>query len=196
MSVIKDGVTVIRPGEALMGTHETRLVNSDLEGREVVISHENVIDASDPKLVATAIGRRTHARIMRNTTGSKLNPGEIVTIDLSAGLAGTGKASSLGGAEDRFCYVVDPLLPTATGCPDDDLFLAYYRGPAKVLMNGTGIDLSAGEGIQFTSGASGHPAIVDGSPVDGTLMGTFLVDSLAAANLDQLVEVILHPEWE
>lgn len=196
MSIIKDGVTVIRPGETLMGTHEGRLVNSDMEGREVVIAHENVIDAGDPKLVANAIGRRTYARILRNETGAKLNPGEIVKISLAAGLAGSGKASALSSAEDRFCYVVDPLLPAATGCADDDLFLAYYRGPAKVLMSGSGIDLSAGVGIQFTAGGSGHPAVVDGSPVDGSLMGTFLVDSEAADNLDQLVEVILHPEWE
>lgn len=196
MSVIKDGVTVINPGETLMGIHEGRLVNSQFEGREVVIAHENMIDAAEPKLVANAIGRRTYARIMRNTTGAKLNPGEIVKIDVAAGIAGTGKASSLSAAEDRFCYVVDPLLPVASGVADDDLFLAYYKGPAKVLMSGDGLDLSGGAGIRFTAGANGHPALIDGSPVDGSLMGSFLVATAAAANLDKLVEVILHPDWE
>jgi hypothetical protein len=193
MSLIKDGITVIQPGSTLMGKHEGRLVNSDMEGREGYLSHEDFIDPSVPQLTTNAIGRRTKVRVMRNTTGGKIYGGTFVRPNLADGLAKIGQAAALGDAGDTHCAIVDPLLP-ASGVEDDDLFLAYVEGPAKVLMPEDGIDTTAGDFLVV--GADGLAAVGDGYQLDGLIAGTFLKTALAAANDAVLVEVLLHPEWE
>lgn len=192
MSVIKDGVTVISPGQTLMGTHNSVLINNDLVGKPVLIANDlQSISDSDPRLTTKPLGRRTEAIIMRNTTGSKLTGGMLVKEDISAGFDKLGQASALGGASGIGLYVVDPLLG-ADGVAENDLFLAHVRGPSKVLMNSTGILLAAND--QMVGGASGYPAKAS-TPGAGTIMGTFLYVGSAASNKDTKVPVLLHPDW-
>jgi len=194
MSVIKDGVTAISPGQTLMGTHEGRLINTDLVGQPVVLSHDlRSISGSDAQLHTGPINRRTIGMVMRNTTGALLTGGMIVKEDLSAGLTNLGQANALCTASARNVYVVDPLLG-ADAVADDDLFIAHVRGPSKVLMNGTGVAITTGTDT-LVAGASGFPA-KGATPDTGTLMGTFLETSTATANKDTKVAVLLHPDWE
>lgn len=193
MAVIKDGATVITPGETLIGTNNGALVNVDLEGQPLVLSHDGrAVDNSNPVLSEGSIGRRTHAMIMRNTTGAKLTGGMLVKEDLSAGFDNLGQASALGTASSRNVYVVDPLLG-ADAVADDDLFIAHVRGPSKVLMNSTGVAITIGD--QLVAGASGFPAKVGAEPDAGTIMGTYLETSGTAVNKDTKVPVLLHPDW-
>lgn len=182
MSLVKDGFIVISPGETLTGRDAERdvLVNTELEGREGYIEYGSS-------------KRMTKVRIMRNTSGAALLPGEIATVDASAGVAELGKASAKSSAADRFTVVVDPDLPAA-GVADDDLFLAFVKGPAKVKSPSSAFTPAVAQ--QFEAGASGRlqAAAVDGSDSE-QIMGTLLADDTEIP-AGTLVDCVLHPHWE
>lgn len=182
MTLVKEGFIQLTPGETLTGTDVERgvLVNSELEGREAYIEYSS--------------GRRTLVRIMRNTSGAALLPGEICIADVTAGIAGLGQATAKSSAASRLAYVVDPELPTA-GVEDNDLFLAFVQGPAKVKAPASAYT-PGGDGQLFEAGASGRlqSAAVDGSDSE-QIMGTLLVDDTEIP-ANTLVECVLHPHWD
>jgi hypothetical protein len=191
MSLFSDGIA-LGLGETLIGTDDGRLINTRVEGREAMVSHEDFLNAG-LSIADGNHGIRSRVRIMRNTTGGVLYAGEIVKIDPAAGIAGFGKASAKASANNRLCAVVDPLIG-AQGVADDDLFLAFIEGPCLVLAPAAGVAL-ASAGLPLVAGASGRAAAGgDTAGSSKNVIGTFLTGiMLAAANEDMLLECVLAP---
>lgn len=201
MSLFTDGFAQINLGETLMGTDEGIQsgspfnINVRMEGREAFVSHENVLNNAGVT-ISPGTGARTLVRVVRNSSGVVLFPGEIVKIDPAAGLVGFGRITAKASANDRLCYVVDPTLPAA-GVAIGDLFLVCVRGPARVLAPAAGVAL-ASAGLPLSAGASGRAAVTATTAATSrTVLGTFMTGiQLAAANENALLPCVLHPAWD
>lgn len=192
MSLFSDGFP-FGIGETMIGTDNGVLVNKALEGREAYISHDAIPNDGSP-LFSARVGVRSKIRIMRNTTGGILYAGEIAIYDHVVGAGGTGSATAKSSANSRFAVVVDPTIGTA-GVADDDLFIAFVRGPAKIKAPAAGIT-PAVTGQPIKSGATGRFASAGLTGTENHLiLGSLLADTTAIA-ANALVDCILHPAWE
>lgn len=193
MSLLKQGFP-FDIGETIPGTDGDITVNDALLGREAWITFEDIV-AAGVELFSEIVRRPTLVRIMKNTTGGAINAGNIVKFATDSGAAALGKASSLSAANDPNCAIVDPTLPSA-GVADDDLFLAFVKGPAKVLTPAAGLTISDGD--HLAAGASGEAAVA--ATTAGTsrnVLGTFLTGAKTTGESQSiLAEVLLHPATE
>lgn len=191
MSVFKKGIS-FPLGETIPGLDSGRLVNTELEGQECELTHEDFVEGSGSALFAVTVRTPSRVRIMRNTSGAALLPGEIATVNVAGGAAGLGSASAKSSANSRNVVVVDPTLPAA-GVADDDLFLAFVYGPAKIKFPSAGLALDGGDVL--AAGATGRAALaVATAGTTRTIIATVL-SGAQAANLNEnaLKECYLHP---
>lgn len=191
MSLFTDGIATLSVGETLIGTDNGNLVNTRMEGREAWISHEDILNYTGTKIVDGSLGLRSRVRVMRNTSGAALLPGELAVFAATSA-ANLGKASAKADADGKFWVVVDPLLPAA-GVADDDLFIAFIGGPTKVKAPAAGLTLAAA-GLPLVAAASGRATFgaTDGSESE-IIGGFFLGSGSIAANA--LVDAVLSPPW-
>jgi hypothetical protein len=111
-------------------------------------------------------GLNVRVRVVRNSTGGPVLPGQLVTLnavqrvlDLATVLPGT-NADSIARTTASHAFPADEFLPTA-GVPNGDLFYVVVAGPCLV-----------------KSAATGTPTVsVDGKMVGGTMAGTTSVDA-------------------
>lgn len=188
---MQDTIADFGLGTVLEGKNsEGDLMNVALEGREYTFPvSEAVADALGmPKRM---VGCRVTGRIVRNTTGAALLPGEIVALDIAGGLDGLGQGSALSTAGQRFAFPVDAAIPAA-GCPDDDLCIVIVRGVGKVKQPAAAATLAVGDYIK--AGASGRLA-EEATPASNahTLLGTALE---ANSTNNALVLCYMHPAWD
>lgn len=164
-------------------------INVSYDGREYTFPvNEDVAAALG--FSRRVIGKRITAVVLRNKTGAAVLPGEVVTVDVASGVEGLGQAAAKSSANDDLTYVVDPQLP-ATGCADNDLFLAIVAGPTKIKQPGTPVSLVVGDKVK--AGATGRLAksttVADECHLH---LGTIVEANNVA---DALVPVLLHPVW-
>jgi hypothetical protein len=76
--------------------------------------------------------RKTRKRLVKNSQGGALLPGQLVTW--KTGKAGQEVATPAATAGVQIVGVVDFLLP-ATGVPDTGYFWIYIEGPCKFLLD-------------------------------------------------------------
>lgn len=178
-------------GESIPGTMDGNLVNSELEGAEAVITFEQKV-GGEPELFDERVRHPAVVRIIRNTTGAALLPGEIATLDIEEGVSGLGHAAAKSSANDRAVVVVDPTLPAA-GVADDDLFIGFVKGPTKIKFAAAGITLSGSD--LLAAGASGRAvAAATTAGTSRNVIATALSGEEAnSANQNALRPVLLHP---
>lgn len=156
MSLLSDGVVQISLGETLMGSDDGRLINVKMEGREAVISHDDVLSVAS--VIGTGkTGIRSTVRVMRNMTGGTIYGGQSVKINPADGINGSARATAVGNAGKGKTFLVDPCLPSS-GVADKDLFLAIIKGPALALAPAGGVALTAA-GLPFVTDSTGKAAV-------------------------------------
>lgn len=191
MPIFKQGVS-FPLGESIVGTDSGRLVNSDLLGLETWIQHDDIVQGDSQQLFDEIIRKASRIMICRNETGAALLPGEIGALDLDAGPSGIAKVAAKSSAGDTGVVIVDPLLPLA-GVADDDLFIGFVEGPAKVKSPDAGLDIDSAR-MFFAAGASGRSALATSVAGDTReILGTLLVPITTQANNEgTLLPCLLH----
>jgi hypothetical protein len=129
------------------GRGHTLGVKSVKDGNNVIGSVKVFTDA-DPHEGTVLSNREVRVVCLRNRTGDKLLPAQLVACNLE-------EATALATAADAIVAVVDEYLP-ASGVNVDDVFYGVVTGPTKVKA-GT---LAAGDPV--TVGAGGEGAAGDG----------------------------------
>lgn len=178
-------------GETIQGTMDGNIVNRELEGAEAVITFEQGLGGG-PELFEERVRHPAVVRIIRNTSGGALLPGEIATLDIEEGVSGLGHADAKSSANDKHVVIVDPTLPAA-GVADDDLFIGFVKGPTKIKFPSGGLTLTGGNLLR--AGASGRAALAEtGAGTSRNVIATALSGAEAdSANQNALRPVLLHP---
>lgn len=164
--------------------HQGRDVPSDygqtvlLEGAEMWFDNEA---PSAARVLTERDQRKRRAIFIRNTRGSALLPGAIVTWEA---LFHGRRVDGLSSATNEFAGVVDPNLPTA-GVRDNDMFWLGVEGPW--LVNKASTDTYS-DGDFCATGNSGEIVTAATIDVDGSHVGRLMA---AAANPSAQVLVYL-----
>jgi len=87
---------------------------------------------------------------VKNTSGSAILPGQVVTFSSSAILTEVAPTAS---ASDIMMGVADEYLPTA-GVPDDEVFWVVVNGPSTVVKTNTSVAAGAWYGPSSTAGSA------------------------------------------
>lgn len=155
-----------KPGATFYGDRTIDSANFgtsvSLEGTEA--DHENWTSASF--LSNTRVRRNAgmkRSRLVRNTSGGALLPGDCVKYDTL--FQGTRVVAA--GVNEKFAGVVDEYLPAA-GVKDDDLFWITIRG--ETMVNKVSTDVLTEAGFLAT-GAAKNAVTAASVDVDGSHIG-------------------------
>jgi hypothetical protein len=132
-------------------------------------------------------GCERNAVLVRNTSGTTLLPGQVVTWQ--TGFRGQRVAALAAANNYNVAGVVDYYLPSS-GVADKDLFWLFRSGPVEVRFDGNSTS-NNGVVISTTAGKEGSAKDKAGSFAGGTDIG-FALESKTTSTADPWVKVDLR----